>query len=54
MYTNFIYFSIVIYLTWLSVETESKQVNGTSNDAAEQDIAIADNLEDPENHARGN
>ncbi|XP_070162330.1 uncharacterized protein [Polyergus mexicanus] len=36
------------------VETESKQVNGTSNDAAEQDIAIADNLEDPENRARDN
>ncbi|XP_050452077.1 uncharacterized protein LOC126851791 isoform X1 [Cataglyphis hispanica] len=35
-------------------ETESKQVNGTSNDAAEQDIAIADNLEDPENRARDN
>ncbi|XP_070162331.1 hyaluronan mediated motility receptor isoform X2 [Polyergus mexicanus] len=36
------------------LETESKQVNGTSNDAAEQDIAIADNLEDPENRARDN
>ncbi|XP_029154826.1 Golgi membrane protein 1-like isoform X2 [Nylanderia fulva] len=34
------------------VETESKQVNGTSNDAAEQDIAVADDLEDPENRAR--
>ncbi|XP_025263683.1 uncharacterized protein LOC105255762 [Camponotus floridanus] len=33
------------------VETESKQVNGTSNDAAEQDM---DDLGDPENRARDN
>ncbi|RLU23693.1 hypothetical protein DMN91_003899 [Ooceraea biroi] len=35
------------------VEMESKQVNGTSIDAAEQDVP-ADVLEDPENRARGN
>lgn len=33
------------------LETESKQVNGTSNDAAEQDM---DDLGDPENRARDN
>lgn len=35
------------------LETESKQVNGTSNDVAE-DIAVADDLEDPETRARDN
>ncbi|XP_072748972.1 uncharacterized protein [Anoplolepis gracilipes] len=35
------------------VETESKQINGTSNDAAEQDIAVANDLEDPD-RARDN
>ncbi|EZA51775.1 uncharacterized protein LOC105282554 isoform X1 [Ooceraea biroi] len=35
------------------VEMESKQVNGTSIDAAEQDVP-ADVLEDPENRARDN
>ncbi|XP_011342895.1 Golgi membrane protein 1 isoform X2 [Ooceraea biroi] len=37
----------------LPLEMESKQVNGTSIDAAEQDVP-ADVLEDPENRARDN
>ncbi|XP_011863757.1 PREDICTED: uncharacterized protein LOC105559786 isoform X2 [Vollenhovia emeryi] len=36
------------------VETDSKQANGTSNNAAEQDIPVANDLDDPENRARDN
>jgi len=35
-------------------ETESKQVNGTSNAAAEKDTSVANDLADPENRARDN
>ncbi|XP_011863758.1 PREDICTED: probable myosin heavy chain ECU04_1000 isoform X3 [Vollenhovia emeryi] len=36
------------------LETDSKQANGTSNNAAEQDIPVANDLDDPENRARDN
>ncbi|EGI66328.1 hypothetical protein G5I_05136 [Acromyrmex echinatior] len=42
-------------LTWLSVETESKQaMNDSTNNSAEQDNSVVNILEDPENRARDN